>query len=354
MREFDVIIIGAGQAGLAMGYTLKQLNKSFVIIGKEQRVGDVWRTRYDSLVLFTPRWFSSLPGLPMQGEANGYAAKDEIADYLENYAAHFALPIELGTDVNLLTRTNGAFTLSTSKGDYRSEHVVVATGPFQQPLIPRIAEQLAASITQIHTSQYINPSQLQPGNVLVVGAGNSGAQIAVEIAADREREVTLSIGHPLKFFPLQLLGKNIFWWFDKLGILSANVTGKVGRFLSKQSDPIFGMELRKLLKKGEILLKPRTTTIVDQTASFEDGSRVRIDNIIWATGFVADYGWIQIPDAIDSMGKPNHQRGISPVEGLFFLGRPWQHTRGSALIGGVGKDAEYIAKMINNGCPQSD
>ena len=341
----DVIIIGAGQAALAAAYYLKLRKQiSFLLIGKEKNIGDVWRSRYDSLVLFTPRWFSSLPGLPLEGDQNGFATKNEIADYLDKYAQHFDLPIQLNTEVYSLTKEQGIFKILTNAGEYRARKVVVATGPFQKPLIPKFSAGLSNDIFQVHTSQYVSPALLRDGSVLVVGAGNSGAQIAVELC--RERDVYLSVGHKIKFFPLQMIGKSIFWWFKKLGVLDASIHSKLGQFLSKQGDPIFGLELKSFIKTNKIKIKARTETAYSNEISFEDGSKLRVQNVIWATGFYSEYSWIQILGVINDKGKPIHNRGVTPTEGLFFLGLPWQYRRGSALIGGVGQDALYVVDCI--------
>jgi|HigsolmetaAR203D_1030402.scaffolds.fasta_scaffold00154_51 putative flavoprotein involved in K+ transport len=346
MREVDVLVVGASQAGLAMGYFLKREKTSFVILGKEKRIGDIWRKRYDSLVLFTPRWYSSLPGLPLEGDQNGYPAKDEIADYLESYAARFALPVQLDTEVTALHRIGDFFQAVTTRGEYRARRVVVATGPFQQPLIPNIAEAVSPDVYQVHSSQYANPAQLKPGGTAVIGAGNSGAQIAVELS-HANGPVLLASGQPMRFLPLELFGKSVFWWFGKIGFLDCQASSPLGRFLSRQRDPIFGLELRDLAKQGKIMLKPRAVNISDRTVTFADHSTAEIQNIVWATGFVSDFSWIRIAGALDPAGKPVHQRGVSPVAGLYFLGQPWQSTRGSALIGGVGKDAEYLVHQIS-------
>lgn len=339
----DVLIIGASQAGLAAGYYLKKKNADFRIIGQEKRIGDVWRNRYDSLVLFTPRSHSSLPGLPLTGDPNGYAAKDEIVDYLERYAAHFDLPFQLDTEVLSLAKEQGKFKIQTRTGEYLASNVIVATGPFHKPFVPKFREALASDVHQVHTSQYLNPLSLKDGTVLVVGAGNSGAQIAAELAGDRE--VYLSGGHKMKFLPLRLFGKSIFWWGDKLGVMKASVDGKAGRFLSRQGDPIFGYELKALIRQGKIKLKPKAESAHGHEITFQDRSKLTVQNVIWATGFRPDYGWIQIPHVLDDKGKPLHHRGVSPVRGLYFLGLPWQYRRGSALIGGVGRDAEYISEL---------
>jgi len=342
--QIDAIIIGASQAGLAAAYYLKKENANFLIIGREKRIGDVWRNRYDSLVLFTPRGYSALPGFLLEGDQNGYATKDEIADYLERYAQHFDLPVQLETKVVSLVKKENKFIVQTNKGEYIANKAIVATGPFQKPLMPRFSDSLSDDTYQVHTSQYLNPTSLKEGSVLVVGAGNSGAQIAVELAKDRD--VYLSIGHKIKFLPLSIFGKSFFWWCGKFGILEASIHSAIGRFLSKQGDPIFGFELKKLIKQGKIKIKPRTESTHNYHFTFEDGSKVEVKNVIWATGFQFEYSWIQIPDVLNEKGKPIHNRGVTPIEGLYFLGLPWQYRRGSALIGGVGSDAQYIAEQI--------
>jgi putative flavoprotein involved in K+ transport len=241
---------------------------------------------------------------------------------------------------------NQIFKVTTNNGNYVAEKVVVATGPFQKPYIPPFAESLSDKVYQVHTSRYLNPSQLQEGSVLVVGAGNSGAQIAVELSEDRE--VYLSVGHKMKFFPLEIMGKSIFWWFKKLGLLNVHINSSLGQFISKQSDPIFGKELKHLIQEGKIKIKPRTESILGDVISFADNSQIQVQNVIWATGFYSDYSWIQIPNVLDHRGKPIHQRGVTSVKGLYFLGLPWQYRRGSALIGGVGADAEYLINDILN------
>jgi len=342
--EVEVLVIGAGQAGLAVGYYLQQHGISYHIIGKEKRIGDVWRNRYDSLTLFTPRAYSSLPGLKLAGDPNGYATKDEIADYLQAYADYHTLSVQLDTEVVSLRQTGGQYAVHTNQGDILAHQVIVATGPFQKPFIPEFAQGLSDKVYQIHTAEYINPSQLQDGSVLVVGGGNSGAQIAVELCEDRE--VYLSVGHRMKFLPLQLGNRSIFWWFDKLGIYRASIETKRGQWVRRQSDPIFGKELKKLITNSKVKIKAKASSVEHQTFTFADGSHVEVQNVIWATGFHPDYSWVDIPGVLDRNGRPLHERGVSPMEGLYFLGLPWQYRRSSALIGGVGMDAEYLIHRI--------
>jgi putative flavoprotein involved in K+ transport len=344
---YRVVIIGASQAGLAMGYYLKRAGISYLILGKEQRIGDVWRNRYDSLVLFTPRWFSHLPGTIKQGNLNlnGYADKDEIADELEEYAADQQLNSQLDTEVTKLTKVKGEFLIATNKGNFIASNVVIATGPFQQPLIPDYASRLSsAEVFQVHTSSYKNSDQLKEGNVLIVGCGNSGAQIATELAA--HRKVYVSTSRAVTFVPREIMGKSIFWWFKKGGLYKFHKDTKLGRKLSRRGDPIIGVELKALIKNNEVAICPRTVQASHDQVTFHNGTNLKVSNVIWATGFTSDYSWISMPGVINEYGKPVHSRGVSKEKGLFFLGLPWQYNRGSALIGGVAADAAYITICI--------
>lgn len=341
---YDVIIVGSGQAGLSMGYYLKQTKLTFLILDKGLTIGEAWRNRYDSLTLFTPVSYSSLPGLELDCMPNHYPTKDEIADYLTKYAETFSLPILLNTYISKLEKTTTNFLLTTNRGDYTAKQVVIATGPFQHPYIPEFSRLLSDQVLQLHSSNYKNPKQLKQGPALVVGGGNSGSQIAVELS--NERNVYLSVGHKLKFLPQDLGNKSIFWWFDKLGILKIHTNSKFGEFLKEMPDPIFGYELKSLLKNGKITLKPRAKSVVNDHIVFEDNSKIEAANIIWSTGFKGNYGWIHTPSVFDKKGVPIHQRGVTSIRGLFFLGLPWQYRRGSALLQGVGRDAEYLMQQV--------
>ncbi|MFB6363384.1 flavin-containing monooxygenase [Paenibacillus elgii] len=343
MKQVDVLVIGAGQAGLAMGYYLKQQGVSFTLLEANDRIGDSWRNRYDSLVLFTPRRFS-LPGMPMSGDPNGMPNKDEVADYLEAYAKHFSLPVKLKTQVVSMTKTSQGFLLETNRGSYRAGKVIVSTGPFHTPFIPGFASGLPDEIYQTHSSEYRNPGELRDGPVLVVGAGNSGAQIAVELS--RERLVYLSAGSELHFNPLYALGKSIFWYLDLFGIIYAGADSLAGSWLKKQPEKIYGLELKSLLADQKVLLKPRAVEARRNRIVFENGSEAEVSNIVWSTGYRSDYRWIQIDGATDSQGRPIHHGGVSPVSGLYYLGLPWQSSRGSALLGWVGRDASKLAEKI--------
>ncbi|WP_260508253.1 NAD(P)/FAD-dependent oxidoreductase [Cytobacillus firmus] len=344
---YDVLVIGAGQAGLSAGYFLRKWNLSFLILDQVNEIGESWRNRYDSLKLFTPRFFSSLPGLSLSGDPNGYPTKDVISDYLLKYAKEFSLPVELRTEVAKLEKEGDCYVLSTSQGEYRSKQVVVATGPFQKPNIPEFSKSLSDEVLQLHSSEYESPDQLQSGTTVVVGGGNSGAQIAAELAD--HRDVYISVGHKPKFLPQDLGGKSIFWWFDKLGLLNANVNSQVGQMIRNKPDPIFGYDLKVKLKNGGIQQKPKAVSADNHNLIFEDQSTVKVRNLIWSTGFKSDFSWIKIPVIFNEKGMPIHKRGVADSQGLYFLGLPWQYRRGSALLQGVGVDAEYLVhEMVKN------
>lgn len=199
---YDTIVIGAGQAGLSIGYYLKQLKQKFILIDKDNEVGGSWKTRYDSLVLFTPRIYSSLPGMILEGDEQGFPTKDEIVTYLKKYVDKFKIPIHFNTEVVNITKLNGHFLIKSKDDEYQAKNIVIATGPFQTPSIPSFSENISNNIKQLHSSQYKNPKQLADGNVLVVGGGNSGAQIAVELS--KERETYLASSRKLKYLPLSV------------------------------------------------------------------------------------------------------------------------------------------------------
>ncbi|PEA05316.1 flavin-containing monooxygenase [Bacillus cereus] len=340
----DLIIIGAGQAGLTMGYYLKQEGYNFLLLEAGKRVGDSWRNRYDSLQLFTPRSYSSLPGMALIGEKNEFPYKDEIATYLEKYARHFQLPVQLQTEVLKIKKEKEIFELYTPTEILQTKKVIIATGGFQQPFIPSVSANLSSHVFQIHSSQYKSPSQIPKGKVLVVGGGNSGMQIGVELA--KAHEVTVSISHPLTFLPLQLFGKSIFNLLEKVGLLYAEINTKRGRWFQKRKDPIFGFEGKKLIRNGAIKLQEKVVSASGNNIMFQNGDTYSAESIIWSTGFIQNYNWIEIEQAVNENGFPNHIKGISPVKGLYYIGLPWQSQRGSALICGVGKDAAYVLSEI--------
>jgi putative flavoprotein involved in K+ transport len=343
----DVLVIGAGQAGLAIGYQLKQAGLRFLIVDRHARVGDSWRKRFDSLVLFTPRAYSALPGLPVPGDPDGYPTKDEIAHYLESYAHHFDLPVALSSGIERLEQQqlNDWFCATTTTGRViAARAVVLATGAFQQPSIPSIAQQFAADVVQLTPESYRNPQQTPTGTVLVVGDGATGRQIARELRASHP--VLLAAGRLRRVSPHCVLGKNIFWWMDTLGLLRASRDSRVGRKLM-QKDPFPGkdLDLSRLHEQG-ISVVGRLTQASGTSVTFEDGAVAEVAVVIWATGYRDESAWVDVPAVKDARGGFVQQRGISPVPRLYFIGRSWQQNRGSALLTGVGDDAADIARHV--------
>lgn len=341
----DVLVIGAGQAGLALGYHLRRTGLRFLLVERHGRVGESWRRRFDSLTLFTPRAYSALPGLRVPGEPEGYATKDEIADYLEHYAEHFALPVALDTGIDRLEHVAGLFRATTTSGrTIAARAVVLATGAFQQSAIPPVADQLADDVVQLTSDMYRNPQQVPAGTVLVVGDGATGRQIASELG--ESHRVLLSTGRPRRVSPHRILGKSLFWWMDTLGILRLSRETAVGRYLMR-ADPFPGkhLALGRLRKRG-ITVVGRLAGAVGRRVMFADREVVEIDAVIWATGYRDETGWVAIPEAVDARGAFIERRGISPVPNLTFIGRSWQWSRGSALLTGVGADAADVAQRL--------
>jgi putative flavoprotein involved in K+ transport len=339
----DVLVIGAGQAGLALGYHLQRAGLRFTLLDAAPRVGESWRTRWDSLRLFTPAEFCSLPGMRFPAPAGTYPSKDDVAGYLERYVRTFELPVQLGTSVRRVTReSDGTFCATAGDRSFRARHVTVATGPFQQPLIPGVATGLSPAVRQLHSTDYRRPQDVPTGRVVVVGAGNSGLQIADELAA-AGREVTVAIGSRPRTVRQRPLGKDLFWWLTRTGLLDKTAdTRLAARFQAREL--VIGTSFRSLRRRG-ITLRPRLTATDGSLVHFADGAAQRTEAVVWATGFRADYGWLDVPGALVD-GRPVHTRGISPVAGLSFLGLPWQHTRGSALLGFVQHDAAWLADHI--------
>jgi len=343
MSTYEVVVVGAGQARLAMGYFLARQGRRFVIVDRAASIGSAWRERWESLTLFTPRRYSALPGLPFPGDPEGYPALDEVVAYLDRYAETFELPVELNSEVRQLDRgEHGRFWLDPGGRTITAEQVVVATGPFQVPHAPKTADRLSADVFRTHAVGYRRPTDVPPGTVLVVGGGNTRFQIAKELSASHK--VVLSVGTRQKPLPQRLLGRDLFWWLTKARILDKTVESRLGRKLSTR-DTLIGSSPRELERRYGVELRPRLVDADGRMVRFQDASELEVDAVIWATGYRPDYSWIGLP-IIDESGRLRHRRGLTDVPGLYFLGLTWQSTRGSALIGWVKDDAQFIAGQI--------
>jgi putative flavoprotein involved in K+ transport len=345
-QRLDVVVVGGGQAGLAMAWHLAQQGLRFVVLEAAPELGQVWRNRWDSLKLFTPAQYDALPGMAFPAPADTYPTKDPVADYLQAYAAAFDFPVRLNAKVTELRRLDdGSFEIRAADSTYRARQVVVATGPFQVPFVPPPAGGFDPSVTQVHSADYRNPQALPDGSVLVVGGGNSGFQIAEELAAGRQVDLSIATRYPM--LPQRRAGRDLFWWLTRLGLLRVTVTSRPGQRMSRR-DFVIGTN-RKRLERAGVRFRPRLVDAEGGTVRFADHSLLDdVGVVVWATGYRADYAWIQVPGVVRE-GHVVHRRGVSEVPGLYFIGLSWQHTRGSALLGFVNDDAAYLADRIATG-----
>jgi putative flavoprotein involved in K+ transport len=341
VARHDVIVIGGGQAGLALGYHLARARRQFTILDAAGTLAAAWRSRWDSLKLFTPARYNGLPGRAFPGDPGHYPGRDEVVEYLTDYARDFELPVELNRRVQVVRPLDHGYLVETEDASYESDQVVIATGPFQTPRIPSIARDLAAEVHQIHSGDYRRPGDIADGPVLVVGGGNTGFQIAHELAATHE--VHLAIGSRLAPLPQRLLGRDLFTILTATGLMAKTVDSRIGRRLSAR-DALIGSSTRAISRRGVRVL-PRATSAAGSTVRFADESALDPCTVIWATGFGADYSYLDAP-VFREDGAVIHSRGVTAAPGLYFLGMPWQHTRGSALLGWVADDAQHIAHQI--------
>ena len=341
-RSHDVVVVGGSQAGLAIGYHLAELGVDFTILEAASEPAAAWRERWDSLKLFTSARYDGLPGLPFPGDPERYPTKDEVADYLTDYARHFELPLELGSRAQAVRAEDGGYLVELDDRSIKADQVVIATGPFQTPFIPPIAEGLGPDVTQLHSTAYRSPREIGQGRVLVVGGGNTGYQIAEELSASRETHI--SIGTAQKPLPQRILGRDLFWYLDKTGVIRKSKDTRIGQRLQKNEDTLIGYRPRTLKRLG-VVFHPRALDASGSTVGFSDDTKLEVDTVIWATGFRLDHSWVDLP-VVDEVGNVIHTRGVTESPGLYFIGLPWQFTRGSALIGFVKEDADYLAGQI--------
>jgi putative flavoprotein involved in K+ transport len=343
-NDHEVVVVGGGQAGLAIGYFLAQQGRNFAILEAAAQSAAGWRERWDSLKLFTPARYSSLPGVPFPGDPDSYPGREDVVAYLTEYARQFALPVELGSRVLAVRRVEDRYLVELEGRSYTADQVVVATGPFQVPFVPPIADELGQDVFQLHSIRYRAPEDLPDESVLVVGGGNTGFQIAEELSATRE--VHLSIGSRQTPLPQRVLGRDLFWYLEKTAAMRMSTDTRIGRRLAGR-DTLIGSNSRTLRKRHGVRLHPRAVDASGRTIRFSDGGELDVGAVIWATGFRNDHSWIDAP-IFDDRHRVVHRRGVTDSPGLYFLGLTWQYTRGSALIGWVADDAAYIADQIKS------
>jgi putative flavoprotein involved in K+ transport len=338
----DVVVVGGGQAGFAVGYFLAQQGHDFTILEAAGVPAAAWRERWDSLKLFTSARYDALPGLAFPGDQDRYPTRDEVADYLTDYARCFELPVELNSRVCSIRKTAPGYVLEVEGRTYMADQVVVATGPFQVPFVPEIADRLDEGVVQMHSTVYRSPESVPDGRVLVVGGGNTGFQIAEELSVSRE--VHLAIGSRQTPLPQRILGRDLFRYLDATGLIRKTTASRIGKLMRKREDTLIGSSPRRARRRG-IELHGRAAAAAGSTVSFADGADLDVRSVIWATGFRVDHSWIDVP-VFDESGRAVHERGVTTSPGLYFLGQLWQHTRGSALLGWVKDDAAYIAEKV--------
>ncbi len=348
-ERHDTIVIGGGQAGLAAGYCLSQGQRDFIIVDENPQTGTSWRKRWDSLRLFTPTQLSGLPGLPFPKPNNYFPTKNEMAAYLQEYAERFALPVRNGIKVDRLVHSNGSYEIGVGDSTFSATNVIVATGPYRLPKVPAFASQLNASMTQLHSSAYCNPAQIAGQRVLVVGAGNSGAEIALELSA-AGKQVWLS-GRDVGNLPIasrigRAFGGRLAWWIMSHVLTVDTPMGRRARSKFIHHGHPLGRARRPELMKAGVKLARRVSGVEAGNPELEDGQLLPVECIVWATGYRPDYGWIDLP-IFGPDGYPNHRRGvIERAQGLYFVGLPYQTAFSSSLLGGVGRDAAYIARQV--------
>jgi putative flavoprotein involved in K+ transport len=338
----EVVVVGGGQAGLAVGYFLGQQGRDFAILEAGEAPAAGWRERWDSLRLFTPVRHDGLPGRPFPGDPDSYPGRDDVVAYLTDYARALELPVEPNRRVRAVRQAHGGYVVELDDRAIHAQQVVIATGPFQVPVVPAIAERLDPGIVQLHSTRYRNPGQIPPGPVLVVGGGNTGYQIAEELV--RSHEVHLSIGARQTPLPQRILGRDLFTYLQALRLMRVTVASRLGSRLQHRETLIGSSPIAARRRHG-IHLHGRTVEISGPEVRFADGGTVTPSAVIWATGHRLDHSFVHAP-VFDSAGRLAHQRGVTAAPGLYFLGLPWQHTRGSALLGWVKDDARFIAERI--------
>lgn len=352
-EQIETVVIGGGQAGLAVGHHLALRGLPFQILDANQRIGDAWRKRWDSLRLFSPARYSALPGMAFPAPGRSYPTKDEMADYLESYAAEFELPVRTGVRVDTLARDGDRFLVASGDSEIEAANVVVAMATHQIPWEPPFSVELDSGLVQLHAGDYLNPSQLQEAGVLVVGAGNSGAEIALDVAS---RHPTWLSGRHTGHVPFRIEGRMARF------VVIPLIFRFIGHHVLTVDTPMGRRVRPKILSKGGPLIRvkpkdiaaadvewvPRTVGVKGGLPLLEDGRVLDVANVIWCTGFRPDFSWIDLPILEEGAIEPNHHRGVVVDEpGLYFIGLQFLYAMSSGFVRGVGRDAEYIVDRVS-------
>jgi putative flavoprotein involved in K+ transport len=351
-ERFDVVVIGAGQGGLSVGYHLARLGVSFVILDAHPRVGDAWRKRWDSLRLFTPARYDSLEGMPFPAGPHTFPTKDEMADYLESYATRFELPVRTGVRVERLTREGERYVIVAGGRRLEAGHVVVAMSSYQRPRVPAFAAELDPRIRQMHSLEYRGPAQLPEGGVLVVGAANSGAEIALDLARAGRRvwvsgrnpgEIPFDVENP---FALRVIVPILFRVvFHRIITVDTPIGRKARPNFRSKGLPLIRTKIRDLTAAG-VTLVPRTEGVTGGRPRLTDGTVLDIASVVWCTGFDIGPNWIELP-VFDEAGEPIQNRGVVPNEpGLYFVGPHFLYSASSTMIHGIDRDARRVAETV--------
>ena len=358
-ERYETVIVGGGQAGLSVAYHLKRAGRSFVILDASERVGDSWRQRWDSLRLYSPAFRDGLPGMPFPAPRTAYPTKDEMGDYLEAYARRFELPVRSGVAVSALTKGNGRYVASVGDKRFEADNVVVATGVFRKPHTPGFAGELDPGITQLHSNDYHNLSQLQEGPVLVVGASHSGSDIAHEASASHP--VVLSgtdtgqIPAPIESRRGRVFFRGLFFVGTHVLTADTPMGRKMREHVRHGGGPLLRYRKKDLRAAGVERVLERTVGVERGRPMLENGTVLDVRNVVWCTGFRPDFSWIRCPFEIGDDGYPVQYRGAAASSpGLYFAGLPFLHSFASMLIGGAGRDAERVARQIVGRTAQLD
>jgi putative flavoprotein involved in K+ transport len=330
-----------------MAYHLSEMNKNFIVLDGENEIGASWLNRWDSLRLFTPTEYNHLPGLKFNTQKGHHPTKIEVANYFKNYVRKFQIPTQLNTLVTSVRKKEKGFFVTHKEGEIETKNVIIATGPFHIPYTPPCHTKISEKIVQMHSNYYKNVHQLQDGDALVVGGGDSGYQILNEVSKDKSRTVYFSGETKVNSLPQQLLGKTLWWWFTLVGFLSYHKYSWIGKKINSFPQPIIGTDVKEILARKNVISSGRTKDALNNEIIFENNKISTIKNIVWATGYRPNFKWIEGLE-LDENSYPKNYRGVSNIEGLYFIGLPWMYTRGSATLGGVSKDASYLANIISN------